>query len=1549
MRIVTDPRQAALFGEEEEIEVGGSAPTSETPVDQGWGLGDGGWEGVGRAAGQRVLSGLAHIAATSTSDPEASNYSRRVGRESAISAEQEEAKLGTAGRFAAGGAQYAPAIAAGMVNPFLGAGIASGMSYGDILSEQEKTTGKYDTRAAKLGAAATGAIDLASGGLGSRVGSMVRRPIQKAATAFMEDATSSAGSQVATNLAIGKDWNEGVGEATLGGAAFGAGLRGMNKAAGFAINKGGKKAIQDSQQVQRDHSVNLNQDFADNVTEYSNGAEAFKDLARTAQTPEARAEAVDAFTNLSAKNAGDAAKMNAYLLATNRGVGLTDASLNYNYTPDLGRSGPTKFAGSNFNLSQADINKIAMIKHDARPSVFRNQKAKVAGETKESFLKNVKDVGMVVLNDVKGTFSDNVTTINKRFDELNAQRKLNPWGVSKETLNSYAELRSTLSSLDSDMKAQLKGEDKSSSIEYGSNKAMKLALELGELDNLKGFDGTPGSFNPIMDVMTAQHLDNMFKAEYPAFHKGVPDPSKEAAGRQVSPIERAAIATSIFVTGGSALPLVMARGAAKGLSEAVSAQRSQTKLRKAKQAPIKRAKALAEFAKNIQKPTVKESAVDDAIKMGDGEVAARASESALADEGIIVPKSTEAPIVQRDVVDNARLWREAGIARKPAQPTPPVTPEPIVEAPVTAPVEPKVSPTVMAKPRKETRAERRRREREERKQQQVSPETEKAIEKLVETKRPVDLEAAKKVRKPVVIKDEEVVADIEVPAVREVDQTLTRRGIKPIAEEPTPLVEEPVTPVTEETPVVPKPEPDQRLTSKAEKPVKEEVVEEKSFEEEAEEELRKIFVEEDVSKLAQEGLARLDAKEAAKKDVDLEMAKGKPAAPVKAVEDTPTAVVEEVVDTTVPKREPDVKMATRKPKAPEKVEEVTQEVEPAPTPAKPEPDQRLARAAVKPAKADEVKVEEVAPAKVEDVVEEAVEAPKRDFVNLVTKPTRARIEELEAMPAKSNKLSTELGALRAKEKAVSRVLEDVAREEKVDAQTVARHIHDAGGVEAMGEKYKAVIKESIQKEKAEKAKAAGEKVKTFSERLEETAKARKEEEAAAKAEVAKQEAARKKAEKDLAAAKAEEERARATLGFATMKEARKTLQEASGNSDNPDVQKIIENATREVTGTDKGPSITQMRSTINRILETLEKAKQQELEAAKAEKSRYEAWLEKGQSDFTVDEAAYKAKKDQLQKRLKANIEATKKQKGPQSIINKEVERIQKEHNSEVKRLDAWLRRGSQDRIVQEAEFKELAAKHREALAQAEAAIEATKKKSETLDTGEKKLVEALENKSTAEKAVKEAQKAPEVEAKPVVEEEIKAAEKAVQEEFKDSTEEELKAVAKHYSDEYMKSDLPVEELARASGVMKGLSEATSDSKVKAVTTALSNLFEEAAKRKESAPDYPETWITSDMFNKVKAERFGDVDSSWVGSLSQNLTRAILGVGKKPSELKTESQVSEILSEVKRLAERSPEEIAKEGALSKVKKAVAARQRTKGIAPVNSKQERKGRLTVFVD
>lgn len=1493
MRIVTDPRQAALFGEEEEIEVGGSAPTSETPVDQGWGLGEGGWEGVGRAAGQRVLSGLAHIAATSTSDPEASNYSRRVGRESAISAEQEEAKLGTAGRFAAGGAQYAPAIAAGMVNPFLGAGVASGMSYGDILSEQEKLTGEYDTKKAGIAATGAGLIDLATGGIGGR---FVSAPLAKRIIASgAEDAISSGTSQVLTNLAVGKDWHEGVPEAAVGGAAFGGALRGLNKAANIAVNRGGTKAIENTQRIQRDHKVNLNPDFATNVAEFSNASESFREKARSAQTPQEREEAIDAFTNLSAKNAGDAAKMNAYLLATNRGVGLTDASLNYNYTQDLGRSGPTKFAGSNFGLDQAQVDKIAALKHEARPSIFRNRGAKVAGETKESFLKNVKDVGMTVLNDVKGTFSDNVTTITKRFDELNAQRKLNPWAVSPETVKSYAELRSTLSSLDSDMKAQLKGEDKSSAIEYGSNKAMKLAAELGELDNLKGFDGTPGSFNPIMDVMTAQHLDNMFKAEYPAFHKGVPDPSKEKAGREVSPVEKAAVAATVFGTGGAALPLVIGRGALKSLSEGVSAKRSQTKLRKAKEATVKRAKSLAQFAKSVQKPTVKETLVDDAIKGGDGAVAARASEAALADEGIIVPQTTEAPIVPREpVVDNARLWRDAGIARRPVQP---VEPEPIVEAPVTATVEPKVSPTVMAKPRKETRAERRRREREERKQQQVSPETEKATEKLVETKRPVDLEAAKKVRKPVVIKDEEVVADVvaeEPPTLQEVDQVLTKRGLKPVIEEPTPTIEEPVAPTIEEAP---KAEPDQRLARKAKKPVKDEVVEE--------------------------------------------------------VVETPTAITEEIVaDTTVPKREPDMKMAQRKPETAVTeepvVEEVAADVE---IPSARVKATDVSRAPVKPSKAEEPVVEEVAPAKVEGAAEEVVEAPKRDFVDLVSKPTRARIEELEALPAKdlNNKLTTELGALRAKEKATNRVLEDVAREEKVDSQVVARHIHEAGGLEAMGEKYKAVLKESIQKEKAENAKAAAEKVKTFSARLEEASKSRQEQESQVKAEAAKQEAARKQAEKDLAAAKAEEERARATLGFATMKEARKTLQEASGNSDNPDVQKIIENATREVTGTDKGPSITQMRSTINRILETLEKAKQQELEAAKAEKSRYEAWLEKGQSDFTVDEAAYKAKKDQLQKRLKANIEATKKQKGPQSIINKEVERIQKEHNSEVKRLDAWLRRGSQDRIVQEAEFKELAAKHREALAQAEAAIEATKKKSETLDTSEKKLVEALENKSTAEKAMKEAQKAPEVEAKPVVEEEIKAAEKAVQEEFKDSTEEELKAVAKHYSEEYMKSDLPVEELARASGVMKGLSEATSDSKVKAVTTALSNLFEEAAKRKESAPDYPETWITSDMFNKVKAERFGDVDSSWVGSLSQNLTRAILGVGKKPSELKTESQVSEILSEVKRLAERSPEELAKEGALSKVKKAVAARQRTKGIAPVNSKQERKGRLTVFVD
>ena len=1427
------------------------APRSSPEVeeDQGWLLGKGGWGGVGEAAKQRVLSGLASIAATSTVDPEASNYSKRVGIQAAKRAEEQEKTLGTAGRFAAGGAQYAPAIAGGIVNPVLGAGLAAGMSYGDILSEQQKLTGEYDPQAAKLGAAAVGAIDLATAGMGSKLLGAAKKPLQRVAAGVAEDATASGGSQVATNLAVGKDWSEGVPEALVGGAAVGQGLRGINRAAQFAVNKSGEKAISDTTKIQREHNVNLDPTFADNFAEYSNAAEALRTKAKESTNPVDRADAIAAFTNLSSKNAGEAAKMNAYLLATDNGVGLTDAALNYNYSRDLGKTGPQRFAGADFGLTPEKVGKISSLNEEARPSVLRNQKAKVAGETRESHFKQVQDKGKDVLSKVMGNFNSNQALIDNRVDELIATQKLNPWQVSDDTLSKYEDLSSALSKLNTLSNSYVKGRDVSSMIERQSRRAMELATELGEIDNLKGFDGTPGSFNPIMDIMTASHLEKMLVSEFPAFHEGVPKVSKELPGIVTSPAEKAAALTAMVVAPAT-IPLVAGRAALKRGAEVISAGRSQGRLRKAKEKTAARGQAISEFARQVQtkQPTVKETLVDEAIIRGEPEIAAKAAESALSDAGIVVPETASAKRAAA-AAENERLWREAGLARKPAPMVEPaITPEATPEAPIAAPT---VAPEVMAKPRKETPKERRKRLREERRadrtisteQPPMSPE----IEAIAE-RRPVDIAAARKPAKPVEeVAPVEVLDEVTTVTKKGPDLGAARKVTKPTEETPAPVVEDVVTDVVEDVVPVVKSAPDQRLTRQPSKPVED--------------------------------------------------------------------VVESVVEPEVPV-------------------------------VKAEPDQRLARAAVKPSKEEVTPADTTPPGVVEDVAESVVEAPAKKFVDLVSKPVRNRIEEIESLPAKelNNKLTTELGALRAKEKATGRVIEDVAREEGVDADVVARHIHEAGGIENLGEKYKAVLKKSIQTEKDELAQAARTKAKELRTRLAEESQARKKAESETGQTEAERARAVKRVEVEAEAARKAEEKSKLTTGFSTMAQAKDTLYKIAGDKPSEDIKKVIDSFTRDLTGSDKGPTVAQMRSAVNKVIDALEKAKKAEVEAAKSEKARYEAWLEKGQSDFTVDEAAYKARKDQLQQRLKKNLEQAKRDKGPRSLVQKEVERIQKEHTKEVKRLDAWLRRGDQDRVVQEAEFKQKAAELREKVQKLNSQIEEGKKVVTKVENSQEVVVQAMQKTKEATEALETAKKASEVKAKDTVEEEVKRAEERAEKEFSEATEAELKEVAKHYSSEYLDSDMDAEGLAQTAGILKGLSKETSDEKVRAVTTELSNLFEEAAKRKEANPDNPETWITSDMFNKVKAERFGDADQSWVGSLSQNLTRAILGKGKAPKELKTEAQVREILAENKRIAEMTTEEKASIATKAKAAGVLAAKARTKGIAQA----PKKGRLIKYV-
>ena len=135
--------------------------------DQGYGFGEGGISGSLSAAGKGLASSLMSIAGATASNPDTSRYASRYATKYAQQAAEKEQTLGTTGKFVSGVGKYAPAIGAGIINPYAGAAVGGTLVTGDVLGSQYAETGEYNLpKAAAAGTLAAGA-DLATMGLAS--------------------------------------------------------------------------------------------------------------------------------------------------------------------------------------------------------------------------------------------------------------------------------------------------------------------------------------------------------------------------------------------------------------------------------------------------------------------------------------------------------------------------------------------------------------------------------------------------------------------------------------------------------------------------------------------------------------------------------------------------------------------------------------------------------------------------------------------------------------------------------------------------------------------------------------------------------------------------------------------------------------------------------------------------------------------------------------------------------------------------------------------------------------------------------------------------------------------------------------------------------------------------------------------------------------------------------------------------------------------------------------------------------------------------------------
>lgn len=692
---ITDPEEV------KKLEEGsyGSSPTTQQPLhqsqDQGWGIGE---ENPLAIGGKKLWTSLVNVAAANTPNPEDSRYAARSALHQNQVLEERSKKLGIGGQLVSGAVEYAPAIAAGIVNPVAG-GVASGLTTGgDILGEQYKQKSEYDTRGAFLGGAASGTIDAFTGGVASKFLPESSGLIKRAATNFAEDAVSGMGQQAAFNVATDKDATEGLGTAAVMSGGMGAALRGgvsgvqslrgLNKSLNIPFNKGGDSALNKVETVRSEGGIEPIPDFESNVVEFQNASHDYNTRAQEGQVSELDAEDM---ANFSVERGGDSALLDAATYLKDKGVPLTHASFNFNYGDDFRAAEGNKFAGSNFGLTPKQVQLTADIAENARPSIFKHKGSRTIGETAESHRKAVQETGLNELKNTVGNANANLVHIEKTISKMKRFEDPSPAELGK-----YLDLRSSLREI-ARLHNNYAGEnpkDLSSELAWESAKAMKLANELGQTRNMKGYDGKPETWNPAQDVRIVNMMENMLRAEYPSLHQGTPDVTKEKTKSFAVGNTPAGLVTDALLVGSTGvLPgaaMVGIRRGAKGISEGVSALKSQKSLRKEISKAGITAQDLSSYRTKIREKVSQD--VESKLADSDLEGASKSSEAVLETEGIEIPKGMESglntPVTPEE---NVSLWStdgiDMGLTRKPIQRAvtqPTVEPTPTIDTTLEA-------------------------------------------------------------------------------------------------------------------------------------------------------------------------------------------------------------------------------------------------------------------------------------------------------------------------------------------------------------------------------------------------------------------------------------------------------------------------------------------------------------------------------------------------------------------------------------------------------------------------------------------------------------------------------------------------------------------------------------------------------------------------------------------------------------------------------------------------------------------------------------------------
>lgn len=612
-----------------------------------------------------------------------------------------EAKMGGIGQVTSMATQMAPHIMASpVIGPVGAMTMGAATTTGDIAQKQITKYGEVDPSTALEYGAGSGMVDYALNRYSMGLAGKVAAPLKKAAIGVGESAASGAQQSIATDLGAG---DEITAEKTAASALMGGAIRGGFEGIKYSpLNKNGLKGAEEANSVTTKLGTTNNvEGFAQSAGVGKNTLAGYNADIMNAPT---MARSFEEFENMTkytkSPEVQDAVVSDVMTDMFDNMKGLLTRK-NFDYETADGRQ-----VRDILGLDERAMVKSSDIMHNVDRPLARGEDPVIKAETTNAWLDQYNKAGMKLVTDRAGAYDTMIAKIDEQIN-IDTNMKQDP-NVDTTQLNG---LKTHLSKIKEAITNYSEGGDVrnlTEAIDIHGAQAMRYASQTGMVGKLNGVRGKGEPFNPAYDLQYMKSLNDSLTAADPNFFKRSGGDATKELGLD---LRRPSVSVPTLL-------------------KEVGNQFGMGRMRKEKATADELFSAVSTaLSKQPTRPITPEPSpaakVDTALKAGDFDGAAKASDDALSASGMntikpvtdlatanskiddIVSPTKETPVeapvrpVEEVIPEVApKAQPDLDMARKPVQKVeePVITPEPEV-APIPKVEEPKKVPDMARAPK----------------------------------------------------------------------------------------------------------------------------------------------------------------------------------------------------------------------------------------------------------------------------------------------------------------------------------------------------------------------------------------------------------------------------------------------------------------------------------------------------------------------------------------------------------------------------------------------------------------------------------------------------------------------------------------------------------------------------------------------------------------------------------------------------------------------------------------------------------------------------------